>query len=226
MTALLFAVLGLALVDSINPSALGIALFLLLSGKSPTAKVLVYMAGVFLSYFVVGILLMLGLESILAYLQSSTAYALQGVIGLVLLLYGIFAPSEVKEKEQPKAQSLPALFLLGVSVTVLEFSTALPYLAAIGLLTSANLSITQWLPILFIYNVIFVLPPLGLLVAYRVFGERLEKRFVGFQAKLKKEARITWLWIAAIVGFLLLADSLNHFEFFGLFDTSDAPTNP
>jgi cytochrome c biogenesis protein CcdA len=227
MTASLLGVFGLALVDSINPSALGVTLYLLLSGKSARAKVLVYIAGVFLTYFVIGGLLMLGLESIQAYLQSSVAYAVQGVVGALLLIYGVFAPSEPKRKTQTKAetQGLAGLFLLGITVTVLEFATALPYLGAIGLLTAANLTIAQWLPILFAYNVIFILPPLGLLVAYSVFGERLEKRFVHWQERLKKEARVTWLWIAAIVGFFLLSDSLRYFEFFGLIDIPTTPQN-
>jgi cytochrome c biogenesis protein CcdA len=222
MTALLLGVFGLALIDSINPSALGVTLYLLLSGRSARAKVLVYLSGVFLSYFVIGVLLMLGLESIQAYLQSSAAYAVQGVIGALLLIYGVFAPSEPKKKTQTETraqpQSLAGLFLLGITVTVLEFATALPYLGAIGLLTTADLAVTEWLPILLVYNIIFVLPPLGLLLAYSVFGERLEKRFATWQEKLRKEARVTWLWIAAIVGFFLLADSLNYFEFFGLID--------
>jgi cytochrome c biogenesis protein CcdA len=230
MTASLLGVFGLALVDSINPSALGVTLYLLLSGKSARPKVLVYIAGVFLSYFVIGVLLVLGLESIQAYLQSSVAYAVQGVVGALLLLYGIFAPSQPKRKAQTETraqtQSLVGLFFLGITVTVLEFTTALPYLGAIGLLTAANLAVMQWLPILLVYNIIFVLPPLSLLLAYSVFGERLEKRFANWQERLKKEARTTWLWIAAIVGFFLLVDSLWYFEFFGLIDTPVTPQNP
>jgi cytochrome c biogenesis protein CcdA len=222
MRALLLSVFGLALIDSINPSALGVTLYLLLSGRSARARVLVYIAGVFLTYFVLGILLMLGLESIQAYLYSSAAYAVQGVVGALLLIYGIFAPGEPKKKARTEtrvgSRNLGGLFLLGVTVTVLEFTTALPYLGAIGLLTAADLAATQWLLILLFYTIIFVLPPLGLLLAYSMFGKRLEQRFASWQERLRQGARTTWLWIAALVGFFLLADSLRYFEFFGLID--------
>lgn len=222
MTASLLSVLGLALIDSINPSALGVTMFLLLSRNAVTSKVLTYIAGVFVSYFVIGLLLMVGLESVQAYLYSSAAYAVQGVLGFGLLVYSIFSGSfqrlipkkEPQEQAQSKTQGSAGLFLLGITVTALEFVTAFPYLGAIGILTNEGLPFTQWLPVLLIYNIIFILPPLALLLVYKVVGERLEKHFAVWQARLQKEAKETLLWIAGIVGFFLLRDSLMHFGFF------------
>ena len=226
MSVLLLSLLGLALLDSLNPSALAVTIYLLLAGRPFAGKVLAYVGAVFSSYLVLGALIMLGLGSVWGYLESPTAYAVQGVIGAALLGYPIFAPSKTREGRagvrRPKSWSLGAVFLLGVTVTVVEFSTAFPYLGAIALMTNAELSIVEWLPILVVYNAIFVLPPLFLLASYSLLGPRLEERFEKLRERFAKGSRETMLWIMGIVGFLLLADSLVFFEFFGLVDVLGA----
>jgi hypothetical protein len=62
------------------------------------------------------------------------------------------------------------LALLGVTVTTMELPTAVPYFGAIVLLTTADLSMARWLPLLVLYNVILVLPPVLLLVGHIVSG--------------------------------------------------------
>ena len=93
---------------------------------------------------------------------------------------------------------------------MVEFSTALPYLGAIAILTNADLPLVGWLPILVGYNIVFVLPPLALLLAYRLFGAPLEWRFGALQAGLQRGTREAMLWIFGLVGFGLLANSLSR----------------
>lgn len=220
MSVSLTPLLGLALLDSINPSALAVTMYLMFAGRPFAAKVLTYVGAVFASYLGLGVLLMLGLNSVRGYLESPLAYVIQGIVGVVLLAYAVFAPdkSRVADKDvrEPRSLNFGAVFLLGVTVTVVEFSTAFPYLGAVALMTNAGLSSMQWMPILSVYNAIFVAPPLLLLVAYSLFGSRLEGRFEKLRERFASGSRETMLWIAGIVGFLLLADSLAFFDFFGL----------
>lgn len=223
MIGLLVTVFGLALVDSLNPSAIAVTLYLL-TQRSRTLKVTVYMVAVFLSYFVIGVLLMLGFDSIWGYFDGPVAYAVQGVAGALMLLYGILAPSENAGKKTarvPRSQSLGAVFLLGLTISVVEFSTALPYLGAIAILTRADLAVVQWLPVLVAYNLVFVSPPFLLLGAYQLFGSRLGTVLQRWGDKFRGSSRTTLLWIVGIVGFLLLADSLRFFDFFGLVELLD-----
>lgn len=208
---------GLALLDSLNPSALAVTLYLL-TQRRPALNVPAYVAGIFCAYFAAGVLLMLGLEVFLAWageqLQNPTAYAIQGALGAGMLIYSFAADTKCAEQPPqrlPRSLNLGVLFLLGITITGVELSTALPYLGAIGILTNANLAPAQWLPLLLAYNVIFVLPPLLLLATHTLFGARHE----GLQAKLQKGGRELFLWIIGIIGFFLLADSLRYFEFFG-----------
>jgi cytochrome c biogenesis protein CcdA len=226
--ALLGALLGLALVDCLNPSAIVVTLYLLTT-KDYVRKVLVYLLGVFCVYFGAGILLMLGLGALLAnlgqYANNPIVYAVQGIIGALMLLYGIFAPNKKGEATKPRlpqTQQLGAIFLLGVTISLIEFATALPYLGAIGLMTNAGLSVAQWLPLLLVYNLIFIAPPLILLGLYKMYGTRLEQTFAKWQAKLQSGFRSGWLTMISILGFFLLADTLRYFNFFGLIPASDS----
>ena len=222
MLETLIPVLGLALLDSLNPSALAMTLYLLTT-KDYTPKVLTYIAGIFATYLAVGLLLLLGLGTALSApgdaAEHPIIYVLQGVLGAGLLLYALVDPNKGKPQQGPRlprSLGLGAIFLLGITITGVEVTTALPYLGAIGLLTNADLAPTQWLPLLLAYNLIFILPPTLLLIAYRLFGERLQARFDRYRETLSRGSRETWLWILGIVGFFLLADSLRYFEFFGL----------
>ena len=226
MTGTLVTVFGLALLDSINPSALAVTIYLLLQGGSYAPRVMTYLAAVFASYLSIGVLLMLGLGSVWEYVDGPGAYVVQGIIGAVLLGYAVFAPEKPRREERartPRSRSLGAIFLLGVTITVVEFSSAFPYLGAIAILTNADLAAVRWLPILVGYNLIFVLPPFLLMAFYGMFGSRLSGRFERFRESIGRSSRETLLWITGLVGFFLLADSLAYFEFFGLVDVPDAP---
>ena len=219
MREVLVPVFGLALLDSLNPSAVAITLYLLLSEGSFVPRVISYAAGIFSANFVLGSALMLGLGSVAGLFDGPVAYGAQGVVGAALLGYAILAPGKPtteKKERRPRSLGVGAVFLLGMTITVVEFSTALPYLGAVAILTNAGLTAAQWLSVLAAYNLVFVAPPLLLLVAYRVFGARLRPAFERWGERLRGAGRETLLWILGIAGFLLLADSLRYFEFFGL----------
>jgi cytochrome c biogenesis protein CcdA len=97
------------------------------------------------------------------------------------------------------------------SVTAMELPTAVPYFGAIALLTSADLPMARWLPLLVLYNAIFVLPPVLLLVGHIVFGRRLNARYADLRERLQAGARETMLWIAGLVGGGLLVSSVVEY---------------
>src|SRR3712207_1283689 len=151
MTGMLVSLLGLALLDSINPSALAVTIYLLLQGGSYAPRVLTYLSAVFTSYLGIGVLLMLGLGSVWEYVDGPGAYVVQGIAGALLLGYAVFAPEKPRREGKtrtPRSRSLGAIFLLGVTITVVEFSTAFPYLGAIAILADADLAVEKWLPML------------------------------------------------------------------------------
>jgi cytochrome c biogenesis protein CcdA len=213
---MLLGLLALALLDSINPSAIVVTLYLLSRERVP-AQVVVYVAAIFLTYLTLGSMMMLGIDALLPSLRttgnSRLGFIVQGVIGLAMLLYAIRAPTTATSasRVEPRASTSAALALLGVTVTAMELPTAVPYFGAIALLTTADLPIARWLPLLILYNAIFVLPPVLLLVGHIVFGRRLDPRYADLRERLQAGARETMLWIFGLVGGGLLVLSVVEY---------------
>ncbi len=206
----------LALLDSLNPSALVVALWLL-SRPRAAPRLLAYVAGIFLAYLGLGIAMMLGFNALRDGLGDAldhpAALLAQGLLGAGLLAYAILAPSGAHQAQEPSAPAtgtLAGYALLGMGVTVAELVTALPYFAAIALLTGAELSPFQWLPLLLGYNLVFVAPPLLLLALHAVLGRRTEARFARWRERLRRGAREATLWIFALVGVALLGDAASR----------------
>jgi cytochrome c biogenesis protein CcdA len=178
---LLPGIVGLAVVDSINPSALLATIVLLLRGRRARPLVAVYVVAVLATYFAIRTVLTLGLGlTPEAVIESDALYLVQGVLGAVMLAYALLAPNRQRKHSSAEPPSLPtatrpmAVFAFGMAVIVLELPTALPYLAAVGALTRADLAVTEWLPLLVLYNLIFVLPPLALLASHVALGQRAD----------------------------------------------------
>ena len=87
----------------------------------------------------------------------------------------------------------------------------MPYFGAIALLTTAGLQMERWLPLLVLYNAIFVLPPILLLLGHLAFGRRLEARYADLRERLQAGARETMLWIFGLVGGGLLVSSVVEY---------------
>lgn len=214
---MLLSLLALALVDSINPSAIAITLYLLSRGGKAVTQVAVYLAAIFLTYLTLGTVLMLGMDALLPSLRTAGGgkleFLVEGAIGLAMLLYAIRAPRADKRppRGEPSASSYIAVALLGVTVTAVELVTAVPYFGAIALLATANLPMAGWLPILVVYNGIFILPPTLLLLGQMVFGRRLDARYGRLRERLQEGARETMLWIFGLVGSALLVTSIVEY---------------
>jgi cytochrome c biogenesis protein CcdA len=213
---MLFGFLALAVVDSINPSAIAITLYLL-SRERVAAQVLAYISAIFVTYLTLGAAVMSGVGALLpswkTTAESPAGFIVQGLIGLAMLLYAIRAPrtAPAPPRVEPKATTYAALALLGVTVTAMEMPTAVPYFGAIALLSSADLPVAAWLPLLVLYNVIFVLPPVVLLAGHVVLGKRLDARYAEFRGRLQAGAGETMLWILGLVGGGLLVTSVVEY---------------
>lgn len=217
MTSVAIPVLGLAVVDAINPSALAVALWWL-ARPGATPRLLAYIAGILIAYLPLGIALMLGAGALVHRFGDSLDHpvvlSLQLAIGLALLGYAVFAPkakAATGEHREPRVGGLLGMLLLGMTVTVVELTTAMPYFAAIAVMTSANLSVAQWLPLLVVYNLIFIAPPLLLVALNAMFGRHLQGRFAHWRVRLQAGAREAGLWVMALAGVALAGDAVTRF---------------
>lgn len=201
-------VLFLAVIDSINPSAIVVTLYLLsMAGARALVQVGVYVGAIFITYLLLGVMMVLGIESLLpslsGVLRSRAGLIAQNLVGLMLLVYSLTASTNRQSSPviaRPSASTFAALVMLGVSVTAMELPTAIPYFAAIAVISESGLPVRAWAPLLGIYNVIFVIPPIALLVGHLVLQGRLAQPYAALRQRLESGARETMLWVAGLVG--------------------------
>ena len=61
---------------------------------------------------------------------------------------------------------------LGITVSMIEAVTMLPFLSAIGLMTSRGLEVYEWMPILAAYCTVMIAPPCLLLTLRYLIGDK------------------------------------------------------
>lgn len=213
MSTLLMTIIAIAIVDSINPNAVAVQIYLLSTSK-PVARSLAFIAGDFLAAWIAGLLIILGLVPLLTQLLSNfprIILLLQLFLGIVFVFLGIFFPQF--DQHSFSAKRLKSLkpfhtFILGGVIAFAEAPTALPYLGAIERIVQANLPLYQILGILTIYNLVFVFPLVILLLIYL----RLQQRSLRL---LKSIQSLAHQWFPKImrlffVGFgsILIVDSI------------------
>jgi cytochrome c biogenesis protein CcdA len=168
---LIAAIIGIALVDSLNPS-LFVAQFYLLTTPRPVPRLLSYIAGILTVNYLGGVLILAGARAVIADVAASISpslgFGLQLVLGLGLLGFGLWLKPVSTTTEAKKPFSLHPIhtYVLGVVVMFNEITTALPYFVAIERMAQAGLTPLQALLTLAIYNLIFALPLFGFIALF------------------------------------------------------------
>jgi cytochrome c biogenesis protein CcdA len=201
-----------ALIDSINPCAFGVLIFLLAtmlgiaSRKRALRYGLIYVLIIFLVYFLAG----LGIMKIISEFSGIMNYViiLAGILvfigGLIeikdFFWYGKGVSLKIPVKMKPtlekitKKGTLPAVILLGIIVALVELPcTGGIYLAILSLM---HINKTFGIPYLLLYNLIFVLP-LIIIVLIAYFGTKTEKIQTMVEGNKK--------WMRLFAGFIMIA---------------------
>lgn len=210
----LLLVAGIAMVDSLNPTATAIHIYLL-SASRTAYPALAFILGKFITNYLAGYLALLGLGVLvsdwLARIDPPDAN-MRLAVGIVLVVAGLVVFRRQGEVRPQKPKSLRALStcLMGIATTLAELPTAAPYWAAIALIAQARLDFTETHLVLFAYNILFVSPLITLCGIHLA----LEKKGQPFLARTER-------WIARwfpqalrlaliAVGVWLIADVAVH----------------
>lgn len=226
--ALLASLAVLALIDSTSFGTLLIPIWLLLHpGRIRPGRILVFLGTVAAFYFAVGVAIALGADAFLPQLRrlldTPAALWTQLVLGVALFFWSF----RLDRKNKPAGTGRMARWreraltdgnaasLAGLAVTAAaaEVTTMLPYLAAIGLLTTSALAAPQIALVMAGYCLLMIAPALVLLVLRLTAGQRIEpalRRFSDWMAKSNAVA-----WIVGIVGFLLARDAAVRLDLIG-----------
>jgi cytochrome c biogenesis protein CcdA/glutaredoxin len=175
-------IIGAAAIDSINPCAIAVLIFLLailLSAKYSRKKIIVtgmtYISAVFISYYLSGLGLM---KFIALYNIADQVRTAAGIVviflGILMIREGIYKNGRKFLIIPPKTKSiflsllkkgtLPSVFLAGIVVSAVELPcTGAIYLSILSMLSQENMKAQGYL-YLFVYNFVFVLPLIVILL--------------------------------------------------------------
>lgn len=213
--SLLGYVMAIAAIDSLNPTATALQVYLLTTPK-PVVRSIAFITGIFLAYWMVGLLGTLGFARFIQWVlvtQREWVYIIQFILGIALLYTGCTLNSSSNAhqpfKNEPNSLQPIHTFLLGMSVTLLEAPTAFPYLAAIERIARTKLSLLDLAGLLSIYNLVFVMPLVGLLSIYIAFQSRSVELLQRINQAITKWSPKILRVLLLVTGSFLLADGIT-----------------
>lgn len=225
MLELLTILTPIALLDSTSIVPLCIViLVVLLAGPRPLLKSASFILGIFVVYLACGMLVLLGLESVLDELRAYTIrlwkspeteeLILQMLIGLVLCAVGLrMAFRGKRSTEKPVATGMTTVqaFGAGAVLTIVGLPGAVPYLAAIELVLREHLSLKREILVLGYYNAVFVAPLAAIVGVHLALGERGRSVLDGTRRFLDAWGHRVILVLLIVLGALLIADAIGWF---------------
>jgi cytochrome c biogenesis protein CcdA len=202
---LLASLLGLALVDSLNPSLFAAQVYLMTTPR-PVARIAAFLAGVMIIMLGGGTLLLIGAQHTITrfinMISEDTLVIIQILIGLALFGFGGWyrgAPATIGDGRKPRSLRLHHAFALGVAIMLNEITTALPYFVAIERIAQSQLDAIANALALLLYNAIFSAPLLLFLLGFMRYRQR-------FAAQIERVSHAIQRWMPRLVkyGALLL----------------------
>ena len=206
----LVGILGLALLDSLNPATIvTVGLILMLREEKPFSTAISAVLGAFGLVFLSGALLYLT-----AQWSSSQINGLLGwistlvfvVAGLWLIWHGIarLRPAARKEIHLPDWVTPGTAWFFGGFFTAADLPNALPYLVAIERLVDAEVGASAiW--VILGYSLVYCVPCIALLIFFKLNQARVHQLVVALHERFGKGDRPRSLWMAvALIGLGLL----------------------
>ena len=182
MPTLALAVVAIAAPDSLNPSLIVAAVYLAL-GDHPVRKTLVFTITAFIVTLAGGLAIAVGLGdlilSLLPKLSHTAKWDVITAVGIIVMCGGavvwwrresLAESAPPPSREQPSGGGSP--ILLGAGIAGVELFTAFPYFAAIAMVLGASVSGPEKLFLLVLYNLVYVLPLVGVVVVRGFMGEK------------------------------------------------------
>lgn len=220
MIDLLITLISLALVDCLNPATISTQAFLLIGTQKPQRRAIAHALGVYVSYFLIGFLIVFGLgeliKPLLTYTLGTVEYAILLIVGSILVFLALRMNAKNQTKmgtyiEKVRNLSPVKTFFFGFFSTFMDIPTAFPYFAAITLLIGVQLPFMGLTTLLLIYDFIYILPLLILVGIYLVTRgksasllQKINDKITLWSVKIAKPFLI-------LIGALLIVASIAFF---------------
>ena len=208
MADLVILVVSVAAIDSLNPSTIVPALFLI-SGQRPYRAVTGFAAGVFAVNLAGGIVaLVVGqrIAEIVPHPSLNAKHWSEVAVGVVALAaaYVLWHRRRLVSAQFARAdvQTHRIAPLTGVTIALVELPTAFPYFAVIAAIVGSDAGIVAAVAMLVLFNIVFLAPALMIMAARAAAGDYA---FVMIERARRLLIRYAGSLIAGIVLVLALA---------------------
>ena len=215
---------------------------MLVPGRPHPGRILLFLGTVAAFYLLLGIALLLGASTLLDTLQetenSQPLRVAQLVIGIGLMALGVLMEPWTKAGKERRlarradklARSGPSLHMrmrqraadasapvgavigLALIAAIIEAASMIPYLAAIGFLTTSELSLAGRGAVLFGYCLVMIVPALLLLSARLLLHDHVAPILRKLEAFLSRNANEAMAWVVFLVGLYMVGDSLSALD--------------
>ena len=215
---------------------------MLVPGRPHPGRILLFLGTVAAFYLLLGIALLLGASTLLDTLQetenSQPLRVAQLVIGIGLMALGVLMEPWTKAGKERRlarradklARSGPSLHMrmrqraadasapvgavigLALIAAIIEAASMIPYLAAIGFLTTSELSLAGRGAVLFGYCLVMIVPALLLLGARLLLHDHVAPILRKLEAFLSRNANEAMAWVVFLVGLYMVGDSLSALD--------------
>jgi cytochrome c biogenesis protein CcdA len=202
MLRLIGICISIGLADSLNPTTIAPALFLA-SGERPKEAVARFTAGVFLVYFLGGLVIALGPGQLLLSIVPRPDRAARQVLELIAGAVMLTAAALLwRHRDRLGQRPIPTVdpqrrssVILGATITAVELPTAFPYFAAIAAVVGSGLSVPKQIGLLVLFNLCFIAPLLSITATLWFAREHAQERLARARAFLQRH----WPMLLAIV---------------------------
>jgi Sap, sulfolipid-1-addressing protein len=207
--ALALLVLGIALVDGLNPSTIAPALVLAVKRRG-VVLVALFTVGVFVPSLAAGVLVVIGpgraLLDLIPHVGAPTEHLIEIAAGVVLAGLAWILWIHRGRVAGGVSRELPGGALgaagLGAGIMLAELATAVPYFAALAAIVGSSATLTARLELVVLFNVAFVLPLLLILGVRGLAGPRSESLLERTRAALDRHIGVV---LPCAVGLLAAA---------------------
>ena len=218
MLNIIIITLPILLTDIINPVLLAAVIFALGSRRA-FLNAWGVLFGWLIVYFSSGILLALGLEAILAFLDNPRPidFYIQLIIAGLLVWFGIKLVQQnnprSKKSDYGEAESLGVgkSFVIGATINLISLPFAIPYFAVLDQIVKSDLTWIPALVVLLIYNVLYILPFSLLMLIRLLYKDQSDVIFAKINEKMERVGNIIMPLIIFAIAGLLVVDSILYF---------------
>jgi cytochrome c biogenesis protein CcdA len=214
MVGLVLLALSIGMVDSLNPSTLGPALYLA-TGEKAARNLALFTAGAFGVYLAGGVAIALGpgqaLLALLPHPDERSVHLLElGGGAIALLLAGVlwWKRGSIERrlgKTTSKGKGGHGSLLLGGGIMLVELPTAFPYFAVIAAVVGSGRSWFDQLIVLLVFNLMFIAPLLAILALCTFARDRSQRRLAVWRLRINRLGPILLPAVILVAGIVLIA---------------------